>query len=103
MKRNKTALRILVTLAVVMAISFWVGTSSKEVQAAEIGQPTPINEIFTDENLANAIKTTLSKPSTASAVSQVELDSVRDAVPFTHPTLPTIHSVYISVVAASIK
>ncbi|HAO6859069.1 TPA: class 1 internalin InlD, partial [Listeria monocytogenes] len=78
MKRNKTALRILVTLAVVMAISFWVGTSSKEVQAAEIGQPTPINEIFTDENLANAIKTTLSKPSTASAVSQVELDSVRD-------------------------
>ncbi len=46
MKRNKTALRILVTLAVVMAISFWVGTSSKEVQAAEIGQPTPINEIL---------------------------------------------------------
>lgn len=29
MKRKKTALRILVTLAVVMAISFWVGTSSK--------------------------------------------------------------------------
>ncbi|EDO0608279.1 TPA: internalin N-terminal domain-containing protein, partial [Listeria monocytogenes] len=78
MKRNKTALRILVTLAVVMAISFWVGKSSKEVQAAEIGQPTPINEIFTDENLANAIKITLSKPNTTSDVSQTELDSISE-------------------------
>ncbi|EHV5201837.1 InlB B-repeat-containing protein [Listeria monocytogenes] len=79
MKRNKTALRILVTLAVVMAISFWVGTSSKEeVQAAVIAQPTPINEIFTDENLANAIKATLNKPSTTSDVSQAELDSISE-------------------------
>ncbi|EIO9132178.1 InlB B-repeat-containing protein [Listeria monocytogenes] len=79
MKRNKTALRILVTLAVVMAISFWVGTSSKEeVQAAVIAQPTPINEIFTDENLANAIKATLNKPSTISDVSQAELDSISE-------------------------
>ncbi|EIS8278507.1 InlB B-repeat-containing protein [Listeria monocytogenes] len=79
MKRNKTALRILVTLAVVMAISFWVGTSSKEeVQAAVIAQPTPINEIFTDENLANAIKATLNKPSTTSDVSQAELDAIRE-------------------------
>ncbi|EIP0681145.1 InlB B-repeat-containing protein [Listeria monocytogenes] len=79
MKRNKTALRILVTLAVVMAISFWVGTSSKEeVQAAVIAQPTPINEIFTDENLANAIKATLNKPSTTSDGSQAELDSISE-------------------------
>ncbi|HAM1834386.1 TPA: LPXTG cell wall anchor domain-containing protein [Listeria monocytogenes] len=79
MKRKKTALRILVTLAVVMAISFWVGTSSKEeVQAAVIDQPTPINEIFTDENLANAIKATLNKPSTTSDVSQAELDSISE-------------------------
>ncbi|HAO6631400.1 TPA: LPXTG cell wall anchor domain-containing protein [Listeria monocytogenes] len=79
MKRNKKALRILVTLAVVMAISFWVGTSSKEeVQAAVIAQPTPINEIFTDENLANAIKATLNKPSTTSDVSQAELDSISE-------------------------
>ncbi|HAB7661379.1 TPA_asm: LPXTG cell wall anchor domain-containing protein [Listeria monocytogenes] len=79
MKRKETALRILVTLAVVMAISFWVGTSSKEeVQAAVIDQPTPINEIFTDENLANAIKATLNKPSTTSDVSQAELDSISE-------------------------
>ncbi|EGI4788063.1 InlB B-repeat-containing protein [Listeria monocytogenes] len=79
MKRKKTALHILVTLAVVMVISFWVGTSSKEeVQAAVIDQPTPINEIFTDENLANAIKATLNKPSTTSDVSQAELDSISE-------------------------
>ncbi|MDA47211.1 LPXTG cell wall anchor domain-containing protein [Listeria monocytogenes] len=81
MKRNKTALRILVTLAVVMAISFWVGTSSKEeVQAAVIDQPTPLNEVFTDENLANVIKTLLNKPSITSDVSQAELDAIEDVI-----------------------
>lgn len=40
MKRNKVILRIVVTLAAVLAITFWVGMSSKEVQAAVIEQPT---------------------------------------------------------------
>ncbi|EOA2659821.1 class 1 internalin InlE [Listeria monocytogenes] len=76
MKRNKTALRILVTLAVVLAITFWVGMSSKEVQAAVIEHPTPINEIFTDPVLTDNVKTLLGKADVTDEVTQTDLDSV---------------------------
>ncbi|HAC1646876.1 TPA_asm: internalin, partial [Listeria monocytogenes] len=76
MKRNKTALRILVALAVVLAITFWVGMSSKEVQAAVIEHPTPINEIFTDPVLTDNVKTLLGKADVTDEVTQTDLDSV---------------------------
>ncbi|HAK0982816.1 TPA: class 1 internalin InlE [Listeria monocytogenes] len=76
MKRNKTALRILVTLAVVLAITFWVGMNSKEVQAAVIEQPTPINEIFTDPVVADNVKILLGKTDVTDEVTQTDLDSV---------------------------
>ncbi|EHE4682994.1 leucine-rich repeat domain-containing protein [Listeria monocytogenes] len=76
MKRNKTALRILVTLAVVLAITFWVGMNSKEVQAAVIEQPTPINEIFTDPVVADNVKILLGKTDVTDEVTQIDLDSI---------------------------
>ncbi|UHP10447.1 leucine-rich repeat domain-containing protein [Listeria marthii] len=75
MKRNKTALRTLVTLAVVVA-SFWVGMSSKEVQAAVIEQPTSINEIFTDSVIADDVKTLLGKANVTAEVTQTDLDGI---------------------------
>ncbi|MCD2248920.1 InlB B-repeat-containing protein [Listeria marthii] len=77
MKKSKTVWRILVALAVVTGIVFWLGAGS-EVEAAVIEQPTPINQIFTDANLANVVKTTLNKTSVTSDVSQAELDQVDD-------------------------
>ncbi|EAE7074005.1 class 1 internalin InlE [Listeria monocytogenes] len=76
MKRNKVILRIVVTLAAVLAITFWVGMSSKEVQAAVIEQPTPINEIFTDPVVADNVKTLLGKADVTDEVTQTDLDSV---------------------------
>ncbi|EAD9169907.1 LPXTG cell wall anchor domain-containing protein [Listeria monocytogenes] len=76
MKRNKVILRIVVTLAAVLAITFWVGMSSKEVQAAVIEQPTPINEIFTDPVVADNVKTLLGKADVTDEVTQTDLDSI---------------------------
>ncbi|EED2328625.1 internalin, partial [Listeria monocytogenes] len=76
MKRNKVILRIVVTLAAVLAITFWVGMSSKEVQAAVIEQPTPINEIFTDPVVADNVKTLLEKADVTDEVTQTDLDSI---------------------------
>ncbi|EPN3919149.1 leucine-rich repeat domain-containing protein [Listeria monocytogenes] len=76
MKRNKVILRIVVTLVAVLAITFWVGMSSKEVQAAVIEQPTPINEIFTDPVVADNVKTLLEKEDVTDEVTQTDLDSI---------------------------
>ncbi|EDN8189261.1 LPXTG cell wall anchor domain-containing protein [Listeria monocytogenes] len=61
----------------IMGIILWVNTNqSVSVEAAVIEKPTPINEVFPDENLANIMKKKLAKTSVTSDVSQTELDSV---------------------------
>ncbi|EJS5945083.1 leucine-rich repeat domain-containing protein, partial [Listeria monocytogenes] len=54
-----------------------IGTSGEtEVKAANITQPTPINQVFPDANLAEVMKGTLQKPNVSTPVTQDELNAV---------------------------
>ncbi|MCD2231795.1 leucine-rich repeat domain-containing protein, partial [Listeria monocytogenes] len=47
-----------------------------EVKAANITQPTPINQVFPDANLAEVMRGTLQKPNVSTTVTQDELNAV---------------------------
>ncbi|MBC6296159.1 LPXTG cell wall anchor domain-containing protein [Listeria sp. FSL L7-1517] len=72
MKKTK---HILLSLIIVTGtiLSLCIG---KEAQAESISQPTPIDQIFPDTNLAKLMQKTLGKSSTTDNVSQDELDTI---------------------------
>nr|WP_311772615.1 leucine-rich repeat domain-containing protein [Listeria innocua] len=60
-----------------MGINVWIGSSGEtEVKAANITQPTPINQVFPDSNLAEVVRGTLQKPNVSTTVTQDELNAV---------------------------
>ncbi|EHD5881652.1 LPXTG cell wall anchor domain-containing protein, partial [Listeria monocytogenes] len=69
--------RLFVALTIIIGINVWIGTSGEtEVKAANITQPTPINQVFPDANLAEVMKGTLQKPNVSTPVTQDELNAV---------------------------
>ncbi|MCD2237533.1 leucine-rich repeat domain-containing protein [Listeria monocytogenes] len=77
MKDKKYLQRLFVALTIIIGINVWIGTSGEtEVKAANITQPTPINQVFPDANLAEVMKGTLQKPNVSTPVTQDELNAV---------------------------
>ncbi|EMZ8519124.1 leucine-rich repeat domain-containing protein [Listeria monocytogenes] len=77
MKEKKYLQRLFVALTIIIGINVWIGTSGEtEVKAANITQPTPINQVFPDANLAEVMKGTLQKPNVSTLVTQDELNAV---------------------------
>ncbi|MCD2252162.1 leucine-rich repeat domain-containing protein [Listeria monocytogenes] len=77
MKEKKYLQRLFVALTIIIGINVWIGTSGEtEVKAANITQPTPINQVFPDANLAEVMKGTLQKPNVSTPVTQDELNAV---------------------------
>lgn len=77
MKRNHSIIYFLAMLSIIVGISIWIGTSNEiVVQADNINQPAPINQIFPDPELANAVKDETGKTDVSEVVSQAELNSV---------------------------
>ncbi|ELQ0053487.1 leucine-rich repeat domain-containing protein [Listeria monocytogenes] len=77
MKEKKYLQRLFVALTIIIGINVWIGTSGEtEVKAANITQPTPINQVFPDANLAEVMKGTLQKPNVSTTVTQDELNAV---------------------------
>ncbi|EBF5125773.1 InlH/InlC2 family class 1 internalin [Listeria monocytogenes] len=64
-------------VAAILGISLYVTTSQgAEVRAESIAQPTPINVIFPDPALANAVKTATGKSNVTDTVTQADLDGI---------------------------
>ncbi|WP_446500014.1 leucine-rich repeat domain-containing protein, partial [Listeria innocua] len=79
MKEKKYLQRLFVALTIIIGINVWIGTSGEtEVKAANITQPTPINQVFPDANLAEYIQRVLQKPNVSAPVTQDELNSVEN-------------------------
>ncbi|EAC3669554.1 internalin, partial [Listeria monocytogenes] len=77
MKEKKYLQRLFVALTIIIGINVWIGTSGEtEVKAANITQPTPINQVFPDANLAEVMRGTLQKPNVSTTVTQDELNTV---------------------------
>ncbi|MCD2228847.1 leucine-rich repeat domain-containing protein [Listeria monocytogenes] len=77
MKEKKYLQRLFVALTIIIGINVWIGSSGEtEVKAANITQPTPINQVFPDANLAEVMKGTLQKPNVSTPVTQDELNAV---------------------------
>ncbi|EGC4484504.1 internalin [Listeria monocytogenes] len=77
MKEKKYLQRLFVALTIIIGINVWIGTSGEtEVKAANITQPTPINQVFPDANLAEVIQRILQKPNVSAPVTQDELNAV---------------------------
>ncbi|MBF2345230.1 InlB B-repeat-containing protein [Listeria seeligeri] len=77
MKRNYSIIYFLAMLSIIVGISIWIGTSNEMVvQADNINQPAPINQIFPDPDLANEVKDETGKTDVSEVVSQAELNSV---------------------------
>ncbi|WP_270997476.1 InlB B-repeat-containing protein, partial [Listeria seeligeri] len=69
-------------LILVVGIGIWAGTSNEmEVQADTIEQPAPINQIFPDSQLADAVKNSLGKSEVTEVVSQTDLNTVQYLLP----------------------
>ncbi|EPH5443616.1 leucine-rich repeat domain-containing protein, partial [Listeria monocytogenes] len=79
MKDKKYLQRLFVALTIIIGINVWIGGSGEtEVEAASITQPTPINQVFPDANLAEFIQRVLQKPNVSAPVTQDELNSVEN-------------------------
>ncbi|AHI55727.1 Ig-like domain-containing protein [Listeria ivanovii] len=77
MRKNNWLQNVVVaTLVLVVGLCINTGSGTK-VQAAKISHPMPINKIFPDPDLANAVKQNLGKKSVTDCVSQRALDKVR--------------------------
>ncbi|EAH0494279.1 internalin, partial [Listeria monocytogenes] len=77
MKDKKYLQRLFVALTIIIGINVWIGISGEaEVKAANITQPTPINQVFPDANLAEVMRGTLQKPTVSSPVTQDELNAL---------------------------
>ncbi|EAC4982648.1 internalin [Listeria monocytogenes] len=77
MKDKKYLQQLFVALTIIIGINVWIGSSGEtEVKAANITQPTPINQVFPDANLAEVIQRILQKPNVSAPVTQDELNSV---------------------------
>ncbi|MBC2237325.1 leucine-rich repeat domain-containing protein [Listeria innocua] len=71
--------RVGVTLTMALGISLWLGTSPGiDAQAASLAQPTPINEVFPDPQMALTMEEKLGKTNVTDLVSQSELDSLTE-------------------------
>ncbi|MBK2003014.1 leucine-rich repeat domain-containing protein [Listeria ivanovii subsp. londoniensis] len=66
---------LIVCLTVIMVICINTSLETK-VHAANLTSPKPINQVFTDPNLAEVVKKSLGKQSVSDFVSQRELESV---------------------------
>ncbi|EAC8514810.1 InlH/InlC2 family class 1 internalin [Listeria monocytogenes] len=76
-KRWNSVLKIVLMVAAILGISLYVTTSQgAEVRAESIAQPTPINVIFPDPALANAVKTATGKSNVTDTVTQADLDGI---------------------------
>ncbi|MDA47210.1 InlH/InlC2 family class 1 internalin [Listeria monocytogenes] len=76
-KRWNSVLKIVLMVTAILGISLYVTTSQgAEVRAESITQPTPINVIFPDPALANAIKTATGKSNVTDTVTQADLDGI---------------------------
>ncbi|EOW8178738.1 InlH/InlC2 family class 1 internalin [Listeria monocytogenes] len=76
-KRWNSVLKIVLMVTAILSISLYVTTSQGvEVRAESITQPTPINVIFPDPALANAIKTATGKSNVTDTVTQADLDGI---------------------------
>ncbi|MBC1571354.1 LPXTG cell wall anchor domain-containing protein [Listeria sp. FSL L7-1426] len=77
MKIKTLLVRVGVTLTIALGISLWLGTSPEiDAKAASLAQPTPINEVFPDPQMALTMETKLGKASVTDLVSQSELDAL---------------------------
>ncbi|EHD1677595.1 LPXTG cell wall anchor domain-containing protein [Listeria monocytogenes] len=69
--------RVGVTLTMALGFSLWLGMSPGiGAQAASLAQPTPINEVFPDPQMALTMEEKLGKTTVTDLVSQSELDSL---------------------------
>ncbi|EOH8071749.1 InlB B-repeat-containing protein [Listeria monocytogenes] len=76
-KRWNSVFKLVLMVAAILGISLYVTTSQgAEVRAESIAQPTPINVIFPDPALANAVKTATGKSNVTDAVTQADLDGI---------------------------
>ncbi|MBC2254029.1 Internalin B precursor [Listeria ivanovii subsp. londoniensis] len=76
--RKKIGLKNVVVAMLVLIVGFCINVSSEtKVHAASIQCPMPINEVFPDYGLANAVKRHLGKQSVTDLISQRELDGVQ--------------------------
>ncbi|OFG22251.1 internalin [Listeria monocytogenes] len=76
-KRWNSVFKLVLMVAAILGISLYVTTSQgEEVRAESIAQPTPINVIFPDPALANAIKTATGKSNVTDTVTQADLDGI---------------------------
>ncbi|EAF6699931.1 hypothetical protein AUQ54_15150 [Listeria monocytogenes] len=70
--------RLFVALAIVGGINLWLGISNElNVQAESLDQPTPLNQVFPDEALAEVVKASLNKSDMTDSVTQAELNTVK--------------------------
>lgn len=94
MKDKKHFQRLFVVLTIIIGINVWIGTSGEtEVKAANITQPTPINQVFPDANLAEVMRGTLQKPNVSSPVTQDELNVVGGIEVFDDLSIASIEGV----------
>lgn len=94
MKDKKHFQRLFVVLTIIIGINVWIGTSGEtEVKAANIMQPTPINQVFPDANLAGVMRGTLQKPNVSSPVTQDELNVVGGIEVFDDLSIASIEGV----------
>ncbi|ELK7958141.1 InlH/InlC2 family class 1 internalin [Listeria monocytogenes] len=76
-KRWNSVFKLVLMVAAILGISLYVTTSQgAEVRAESIAQPTPINVIFPDPALANAVKTATGKSNVTDTVTQADLDGI---------------------------
>ncbi|ELP1219862.1 InlH/InlC2 family class 1 internalin [Listeria monocytogenes] len=76
-KRWNSVFKLVLMVAAILGISLYVTTSQgAEVRAESIAQPTPINVIFPDPALANAVKTATGKSNVTDTITQADLDGI---------------------------
>ncbi|EAC5127030.1 LPXTG cell wall anchor domain-containing protein [Listeria monocytogenes] len=94
MKDKKYLQRLFVALTIIIGINVWIGTSGEtEVKAANITQPTPINQVFPDANLAEVMRGILQKPNVSTPVTQDELNAVDGIEVFDELSIASIEGV----------
>ncbi|EAV9815745.1 LPXTG cell wall anchor domain-containing protein [Listeria monocytogenes] len=77
MKDKKQFKHLLIALATIIGISFWIETAGDiEAKAASLTQATPINQIFPDPEMAEFMQSQLNKTTVTDPVSQDELNRV---------------------------
>ncbi|EAG1722558.1 leucine-rich repeat domain-containing protein [Listeria monocytogenes] len=94
MKDKKFLQRLFIALTIILGINVWIGSSGEtEVKAANITQPTPINQVFPDANLAEVMRGILQKPNVSTPVTQDELNVVGGIEVFDELSIASIEGV----------